>query len=384
MKKFCKRTVNFILIIALAGTLALQAEASSVSELQKLIEEQQKRLNELDGTIGDIEDAQDLLEEEISDLNAEVLNTMTSIGLLEDEIAVKLADIETAQAQYNDAKEKEEAQYEAMKVHIQFMYEQGDTSYLSIFLGAESFSDIINRAMYIEELYKYDRKILTEYENTKNEVAALWAQLEEDKASLETDKVSLEEQKVHLDGLLAKKKAQSDNYEAQIAKARQEASVYKKKIQQEQAQIKKLEEQAKKKISAANGTYTVTKFDTSVIDKASGSDLGKKIAKYACQYIGYPYVSGGTSLTNGADCSGFTYRVYSDFNYSLPRTSYQQRSAGKEVSFDEAQPGDLVCYDGHVGIYVGGGYIVHASSERTGIKTSKATYRTILSVRRII
>ena len=93
---------------------------------------------------------------------------------------------------------------------------------------------------------------------------------------------------------------------------------------------------------------------------------------------------GGTSLTNGADCSGFTYRVYSDFGYKIPRTSYSQRSAGKEVSLASAQPGDLVCYDGHVGMYIGGGLIVHASTARTGIKVSNATYRTILSVRRII
>jgi cell wall-associated NlpC family hydrolase len=121
-----------------------------------------------------------------------------------------------------------------------------------------------------------------------------------------------------------------------------------------------------------------------VIDNASGSDLGKQIAKYASQFIGNPYVAGGTSLTNGADCSGFTYAVYRDFGYSLPRTSYEQRSAGTSVSYSEAQPGDLICYDGHVAMYIGGGLIVHASTAKTGIKVSYATYREILSVRRII
>ncbi len=121
-----------------------------------------------------------------------------------------------------------------------------------------------------------------------------------------------------------------------------------------------------------------------IINNASGSDLGKQIARYGCQFIGNPYVYGGTSLTNGTDCSGFTYKVYQNFGYNLPRTSYAQRSAGKEVSYSEAQPGDLICYDGHIGIYIGGGYIVHASSVKTGIKVSKATYRTILSVRRIL
>ena len=95
-------------------------------------------------------------------------------------------------------------------------------------------------------------------------------------------------------------------------------------------------------------------------------------------------MAGGTSLTNGADCSGFTYKIYQNFGYSIPRTSFQQRSAGTEVSYADAQPGDLICYDGHVAMYIGGGYIVHARSAKTGIKVSRAEYRTIFSVRRIV
>ena len=121
-----------------------------------------------------------------------------------------------------------------------------------------------------------------------------------------------------------------------------------------------------------------------VIENASGSDMGKRLAKYACQYIGNPYVAGGTSLTNGADCSGFTFRIYSDFGYSIPRTSYEQRSCGTGVDYSNAQPGDLICYDGHVAMYIGGGLIVHASTQRTGIKISNANYRPILAVRRVV
>lgn len=115
-----------------------------------------------------------------------------------------------------------------------------------------------------------------------------------------------------------------------------------------------------------------------------GSATGQQIASYACQFVGNPYVSGGTSLTNGADCSGFTYRVYSDFGYSIPRTSYAQRNVGTGVDYANAQPGDIICYSGHVAIYIGNGKIVHASTASTGIKISNAQYREILSVRRIV
>ena len=115
----------------------------------------------------------------------------------------------------------------------------------------------------------------------------------------------------------------------------------------------------------------------------SGSN-GQAVANYACQFVGNPYVYGGSSLTNGADCSGFVMAVYAAFGVSLPHSSSAQRSVGYGVSLDEIQPGDIVCYSGHVGIYVGNNTIVHASTPSTGIKyTSPVNYRTILAVRRI-
>lgn len=109
------------------------------------------------------------------------------------------------------------------------------------------------------------------------------------------------------------------------------------------------------------------------------------VADFAVQFVGNPYVWGGTSLTGGADCSGFTQSVYANFGVSLPRTSYEQQNAGTEVSYADAQPGDLICYGGHVAIYMGNGRIVHASNSVDGIKISdNAAYRTIVSVRRLV
>ena len=118
---------------------------------------------------------------------------------------------------------------------------------------------------------------------------------------------------------------------------------------------------------------------------SSGSGSGSSIVDYATQFVGNPYVWGGTSLTGGADCSGFTQSVYANFGVSLPRTSYEQQNAGTEVSYADAQPGDLICYGGHVAIYMGNGRIVHASNSVDGIKISdNAAYRTIVSVRRLV
>ena len=115
-----------------------------------------------------------------------------------------------------------------------------------------------------------------------------------------------------------------------------------------------------------------------------GSDMGVSVADYALQFVGNPYVYGGTSLTNGADCSGFVMSVYANFGISLPHSSAADRSQGYSVDgLENAQAGDLVCYSGHVGIYIGNGQIVHASNSNTGIIVSNAGYRSVLAVRRI-
>lgn len=131
------------------------------------------------------------------------------------------------------------------------------------------------------------------------------------------------------------------------------------------------------------GSETTT--DTASSTTTSSCSGGSSVVDYAKQFVGNPYVWGGTSLTSGADCSGFVQSVYNNFGVSLPRTSYEQQNAGREVSYSEAQPGDLICYGGHVAIYMGNGKIVHASNSRDGIKVSdNAAYRTILSVRRLV
>ncbi len=122
-------------------------------------------------------------------------------------------------------------------------------------------------------------------------------------------------------------------------------------------------------------------------DTSSSSDLGQQIASYAVQFVGNPYVYGGTSLTNGADCSGFVQSVFANFGIGLSRTAASQASGGTSVSFDSLQAGDLLFYSSsgsidHVALYIGGGQIVHAANSASGIIISNAYYSTPVAARR--
>lgn len=141
-----------------------------------------------------------------------------------------------------------------------------------------------------------------------------------------------------------------------------------------------------RRVAQAAAQRTTTSFTktTEVPVISGGSDMGRAVAEYACQFVGNPYVYGGTSLTNGADCSGFVMSVYANFGVSLPHSSKADRTQGYAVdSLANAQPGDLICYSGHVALYIGNNQIVHASSSKTGIIISNADYKAILAIRRI-
>ena len=163
-------------------------------------------------------------------------------------------------------------------------------------------------------------------------------------------------------------------------------------IQEEKARLAKEAEARRKNREAAAKTVQAQQAAPSdnvpaavVVSGEGSNEMGVAVAEYALQFVGNPYVYGGTSLTNGADCSGFVMSVYANFGVELPHSSASDRSQGYAVEggLDNAQPGDLICYSGHVALYIGDGQIVHASTRKTGIIVSRADYKKILAVRRI-
>ncbi len=417
---------------ALCGCLALSMCFSTFAKTKEQLKqeqaESQKNLQDAEGKVDAIAEERQDAEVSMNASREELAQVLANVNIIEDEIEDKTAQIEEAQAKYDEAAEKEEKQYEAIKKRIRYMYENGgaDASYIEIFIQAGNFIDFLNKASYAEQLYSYDRELLEKYRNTKEETKASAEKLQAELDEMTEIKSTYEEQSSELEETIEKQKAVVEDFDGLLSEAKADASRYRQEIQTQNAEIraiaaaeeaaakKKAEEEARKKAEAeakkkaeeearkkaeeeASKAAEESKASTPEVeydddeegesdeDSSSGSGTsGSAIASYAQQFIGNPYVAGGTSLTNGCDCSGFTMSVYAHFGISIPRNSGAQAAVGKAVSYSDAKAGDIVCYPGHVGIYIGSGMIVHASTEATGIKITPATYRSITTIRRIV
>lgn len=373
--------------LLLAGSLlfgnVIPAAATSVSDVTKQQTETKKRLDEINKSISAIEEKRKQVSSEMKALNEELVETLLGLELLEADLESKQVEIDEVQAEYEALKKLEEQQYEAMKLRIRYMYEQNTMDLISMILEADSITDLLNRADFAREVSLYDEEKVREYEETKNQAQETKEQLEEEKETLLEMQEDQLVYKQNLDSQIATAKNKVKNFDTELANAQAKAKEFQNTIKEQNALIAKLsrEEENKKKPSSGTGASGGNASQTPSVSGGEGT-LGASIASYALQFVGNPYVSGGTSLTNGADCSGFTWAVHKHFGIGIPRVSTAQAKSGKEVSVSSMLPGDIIYYGNHVAIYIGNGRIVHASTEKTGIKTERYNYRTPICVRR--
>ena len=444
-KRFLCLTLGLLLTVS---QVAPVGAATRKEQLKQDKAAAQSQLAAQESKIDSLENQKQTLSAEINQLDSDLVNVMVEIEILDGELSDKEAQIEQTKADLEVAEANKQKQYEAMKKRIQYLYEKGgDDAWAQMLFQATDFTSLLNQAEYVQQMYDSDRNSLEEYKETVQQVTDLGNQLDSEKAELEEMNQEYQNRQASMQEQLEQKKATSSDYDAQIAQAQDQAAQYTELIRQQNAEIQKIEEEEKKAAEEAarkaaeeaakkaaaeeaakkaqeeankkaaevaskkssttstttssnkttgNSSSSTSKGNGSSTGSSSGSSsssssnvsynpTGQSVVNYACQFVGNPYVWGGTSLTNGADCSGFIMSIYAKFGVSLPHSSGAMAGCGRGVSYSEAMPGDIICYAGHVAIYMGGGQIVHASNARDGIKISgNAAYRPIVAVRRVL
>ena len=433
-----RKAILILAVLVLAVQAPLPGRASPVTRAEqerRRAEEEKSRAEseaqQLEQKLGQSRQKEQALEEEL-------VRLLALKDILESDMEELKTQIQEADRDYRQAEEKRQRQYDILKKRIQFLYEEGDITYLDILLKAKNIGDVVSQTEYFRQLYEYDQEIIQRYEKLKQEAAGKKELLEEKQSQLEVMEEENESQQKELEGFIAARQKESSGFaleleaaqaraaqaagevirkteEIRILRARQEEE----RIRQEKERIRQEQESAGREPGSAgqesgaagrepgaagrepgaagrepggagqeSGSAGTAQDSAGTaggrsVKSIGGTEFGRNVADYALQFVGNPYVYGGTSLTGGTDCSGYTQSVYRHFGVSIPRMSGEQAGFGREIPYEDMEPGDLVCYSGHVAMYIGGGRIVHASSRKEGIKVSNdPAYRTIVSIRR--
>ena len=425
-----------------AAQSQLAAQESKINNLEDQKQTLSAEIDQLDSDLVNIMVEIEILDGELSDKEAQIEQTKADLAVAE-ENKQKQYEAMKKRIQYLYEKGGDDAWAQMLfqasdftsllnqAEYVQQMYDSDRNS-------LEEFKETVQQVKDLGDQLDSEKAELEEMnQEYQNRQASMQTQLEEKKATssdYDAQIAQAQNQAAQYTELIRQQNAEIQKIEEEEKKAAEEAArkaaeeAAKKaaaeeaaKKAQEEANKKAADEAAKKaaeaskKSSSASGSNTAASSGSSTSSKnntsgssssaatskdngsssssssgSSGSSVsynptGQSVVNYACQFVGNPYVWGGTSLTNGADCSGFIMSVYAKFGVSLPHSSGAMAGCGRGVSYSEAMPGDIICYAGHVAIYMGGGQIVHASNAKDGIKISgNAAYRSIVAVRRVL
>ena len=389
-----RKAILILAVLALAVQAPLPGRASPVTRAEqerRRAEEEKSRAEseaqQLEEKLGQSRQKEQALEEEL-------VRLLALKDILESDMEELKTQIQGADRDYRQAEEKRQRQYDILKKRIQFLYEEGDITYLDILLKAKNIGDVVSQTEYFRQLYEYDQEIIQRYEKLKQEAAGKKELLEEKQSQLEVMEEENESQQKELEGFIAARQKESSSFaleleaaqtraaqaagevirkteEIRILRARQEEE----RIRQEKERIRQEQESAGREPGSAGQASGAAGREPGAagwepgaagrepggagresggagtaggrpVKSIGGTEFGRNVADYALQFVGNPYVYGGTSLTGGTDCSGYTQSVYRHFGVSIPRTSGEQAGFGREIPYEEMEPGDLVCYSG--------------------------------------